>query len=494
MLFNSLEYILIFLPIVVIIYYYLNSLKLFAVSQIWLVCSSLFFYAKWNVSLLPLLLFSIVSNYGLGHLLISERTKSHRKLILVAGISFNVVLLGYFKYTDFLIDTLNTWFGTNLSFLNIVLPLAISFFTFQQIAFLVDSYRGEIKEASFINYILFIAFFPQLIAGPIVHHKEMMPQFARLRNKVINYKNIALGLFIFSIGLFKKVILADRLAVWATTGFDQLDSLSFIEGWIVSYSYTFQLYFDFSGYMDMAMGAALLFNIKLPLNFNSPYKATNIQECWSRWHMTLGNFLYRYIYMPLNKFLNRKIFTPLGLKQYVQTRTSIALILLFLISGIWHGAGWTFVAWGLMHGVAQVIHRWWEKKGYRMNKILAWFITFNFINASLIFFRANSFEDVGKVLKGMLGMNGMILPPYTLPFIPDSLRAFITFAPLPLSQGSKALLFIIVSLIICLCFKNSVQLLDKFKPKWYFILFTIVLFIISILYIKNEAVFLYFNF
>ena len=207
--------------------------------------------------------------------------------------------MGYFKYADFFILNANFIFGSEFEFLKLTLPLAISFFTFQQIAYLVDSYKGETKEYDFLSYALFVSFFPQLIAGPIVHHKEMMPQFAKLKNKVKNHGNILLGLFIFSMGLFKKVVIADTFAVYATQGFDKMEVLEFFTAWQTSLSYTFQLYFDFSGYCDMAIGAALLFNIRLPINFNSPYKACDIQDFWRRWHITLGRFLRDYIYIPL---------------------------------------------------------------------------------------------------------------------------------------------------------------------------------------------------
>ena len=226
----------------------------------------------------------------------------------------------------------------------------------------------------------------------------MMPQFANLKNRVINYKNIALGLFIFSIGLFKKVVIADSFAVWATNGFDKAAVLNLFEAWATSLSYTFQLYFDFSGYCDMAIGAALLFNIKLPINFNSPYKALNIQDFWRRWHITLSRFLRDYIYIPLGG--NRK----------GRLRTYANLMATFIIGGIWHGAGWTFVFWGFLHGVALVIHRIWSELGFKMNKFLAWFITFNFINITWVFFRAKEWDDALKVLKGMFGLSGIVLP------------------------------------------------------------------------------------
>ncbi|MDN5089969.1 MBOAT family O-acyltransferase, partial [Aliarcobacter butzleri] len=311
---------------------------------------------------------------------------------------FNLGLLGYFKYTDFFLDNFNGIFGTNIPLPHIILPLGISFFTFTQIAFLVDAYKQEAKEYSLINYMLFVTYFPHLLAGPILHHKEMMPQFASKYNWVKNYRNIALGLFIFSIGLFKKVVIADTFAIWANAGFDTATTLNLIEAWATSLSYTFQLYFDFSGYTDMAIGISLMFNIKLPINFNSPYKALSIQDFWRRWHMTLSRFLRDYLYIPLGG--NRK----------GNIRTYVNLITTFLLGGLWHGAGWTFIIWGLLHGIALAIHRLWQSLGFRMNKILAWFITFNFINITWIFFRAKDFESAMKVLGSMFSFDNVVLP------------------------------------------------------------------------------------
>ncbi|MCK5536337.1 MAG: MBOAT family protein, partial [Bacteroidales bacterium] len=318
-----------------------------------------------------------------------DKVHIHKKSLLTFGIVANLTLLGYFKYTDFFLENFNLALDTSMPLLHLALPLAISFFTFQQIAYLVDSYRSETAEYDFLNYALFVTFFPQLIAGPIVHHTEMMPQFASKWNLAKRYKNIALGLFIFSIGLFKKVVIADTFAQWASYGFDKMEILNFVEAWVTSLSYTFQLYFDFSGYTDMAIGTALLFNIKLPINFNSPYKALDIQDFWRRWHITLSRFLKDYIYIPLGG--NRK--------GSLQTYTN--LMTTFILGGIWHGAGWTFVFWGLLHGLALVIHRGWKSLGFTMPKILAWFITFNFINIAWIFFRAKEWNDAIKVLKGM---------------------------------------------------------------------------------------------
>ena len=343
---------------------------------------------------------------------------------------------------------------------------------------------GGPKQYDFLNYCLFVTFFPQLIAGPIVHHKEMMPQFANLKNRVINYKNIALGLFIFSIGLFKKVVIADSFAVWATNGFDKATVLNLFEAWATSLSYTFQLYFDFSGYCDMAIGAALLFNIKLPINFNSPYKALNIQDFWRRWHITLSRFLRDYIYIPLGG--NRK----------GRLRTYVNLMATFIIGGIWHGAGWTFVFWGFLHGVALVIHRIWSELGFKMNKILAWFITFNFINITWVFFRAKDWDDALKVLKGMFGLSGIVLPNFLLVKLGFLTKYGVGFDNFIERVGDKStILFLLLGFILILAFKNSIEKMISFQPSYQKIIkliFILLLSFYSMIAVKTE--FLYFNF
>ncbi|QPH90665.1 MBOAT family O-acyltransferase [Campylobacter concisus] len=484
MLFNSYEFIFLFLPFTFFIYFYLNKKRLTEVAKGFLVLSSLFFYSWWNVIYLPLILGSMVFNYCFGVELNKENSKISKKFILVLGIAANLMLLGYFKYSDFFISNVNFIFNTQIPHLNLLLPLAISFFTFQQIAYLVDSAMGGgTKQYDFLNYCLFVTFFPQLIAGPIVHHKEMMPRFANVRNKIINYKNIALGLFIFSIGLFKKVVIADSFAVWATNGFDKATVLNLFEAWATSLSYTFQLYFDFSGYCDMAIGAALLFNIKLPINFNSPYKALNIQDFWRRWHITLSRFLRDYIYIPLGG--NRK----------GRLRTYANLMATFIIGGIWHGAGWTFVFWGFLHGVALVIHRIWSELGFKMNKILAWFITFNFINIVWIFFRAKEWSDALKVLKGMFGLSGIVLPNFLLAKLGFLKSLGVGFGGFLEKVGDKNIfLFLLFGFILVLVFKNSAEILKQLKFEIKTAIFCSIVFIYSIFSLNNISEFLYFNF
>jgi alginate O-acetyltransferase complex protein AlgI len=482
MLFNSYEFIFFFVPVVFLVYFFLNSQRFLIVAKIWLVGSSLFFYSWWNISYLPLILVSLIFNYYIGNALNNYQTRITRKVILVIGIVVNVSLLGYYKYSDFFISNVNTLFSTNYKLLELALPLAISFFTFQQVAYLVDAYRNETKEYDFLNYALFVTFFPQLIAGPIVHHKEVMPQFDQLKKKIMNYRNIALGIFIFSIGLFKKVAIADTFATWATKGFDQTETLTFFEGWITSLSYTFQLYFDFSGYTDMAIGAALLFNITLPVNFNSPYKALDIQDFWRRWHITLSRFLTQYLYIPLGGNRKGKI------------RTYMNIFIIFFVSGLWHGAGWTFIFWGVLHGVATIVNRFWKSLGFRMNKYIAWFVTFNFVNLAWIFFRATSWEDATKVLKGMAGLNGIAIPNFEKLLFLESYG--VTFASYFVDLGQLIIIIpsLILILIVVVFNKNSNKLSQNFRPNILVSIFISVIFVYCISNFNKISEFLYFNF
>lgn len=468
MLFSSYEFIFLFLPITFFVYLYLNKLHLTIASRVFLVLASLFFYSWWNVIYLPLILISMALNYFIGSMLSRKNDKISKKYFLIFGLVINLGFLGYFKYADFFISNINLTLGLNLELLHLTLPLAISFFTFQQIAYLVDAYKGLTKEYDFLNYAIFVTFFPQLIAGPIVHHKEIIPQFLSVKNKIINYKNITLGLFIFSIGLFKKAVIADTLAFWAIKGFDNGDVLTFFEAWATSLSYTFQLYFDFSGYADMAIGAALLFNIKLPQNFNSPYKAASIQDFWRRWHMTLSRFLRDYIYIPLGGNRNGK------------ARTYINIMITFLLGGLWHGAGWTFIFWGFLHGFALVVNRFWQGFGIKLNKFIAWFITFNFINFSWVFFRAKTLDDAIKVLKGMCGVNGF-----------GDLAGMLNFADGKF-QLAQMCFYLALGLFLCVLFRNTFFLKNEMYLRK--IILSAILLAIGVSNFNQISEFLYFNF
>lgn len=335
MLFGTYEFLFIFLPVTLIVYFLLAE-KYFYYAKAWLIAASLFFYAYWNpINVLIIISVSVVNFFLAKHLI-----KTRSRVVLTLGIVANLTVLGYYKYADFFIFNLNLLTGQNISLLHIVLPLGISFFTFQKIALLVDSYQGKVAKLSFSDFCLFATFFPQLLAGPIVHHAEMMPQFANPQNRLINWNNFSKGFFVFNMGLAKKLVIADSLSLIVANGYLNAGALDVKGSWITSLFYSMQLYYDFSGYSDMAIGLGLLFNIHLPLNFNSPYKAINIQDFWRRWHMTLSRFLRDYVYIPL------------GGSKVSEFSTGKNLLVTFLIGGFWHGAGWTFIAWGALHGIA----------------------------------------------------------------------------------------------------------------------------------------------
>ncbi len=474
------------------IYYLLNHKGQYVHAKVLLVMASLFFYSWWHVIYLPLIVGSMVFNYWAAVKLRSKTSgQSIKKRQLIFAITANLSLLAYFKYADFFIENINFVLGSEVGLLNLALPLAISFFTFQQIAYLVDSYRGETHEDSFLNYTVFVSFFPQLIAGPIVHHKEMMPQFSNFNNRIINVDNLVRGLFIFSIGLFKKVIIADSFAVWATAGFDQAPQLYFFEAWATSLSYTFQLYFDFSGYTDMAIGIALMFNIVLPLNFNSPYQAKDIQDFWRRWHITLSRFLKDYVYIPLGG--NR-------LSSLVTYRNLMAT---FILGGLWHGAGWTFVFWGFLHGAALCVHRIWKHFGLSCWGWLGWLITFNFVNLAWVFFRAENWSSAIKVLQGMLGLHPKEKFEFAIDYV-DTLSRWFNYPlyeKLPhayrvVNVPEQALIYCILMMPVVLWVKNNNRFIQQQSVSLKMMVLAGLVFSYSIIhsFLSTTEVFLYFNF
>jgi D-alanyl-lipoteichoic acid acyltransferase DltB (MBOAT superfamily) len=499
MIFSSWQFILIFLPITFFVYFWLNHRRLITAGKVWLVAASLFFYAYWDIQYLPLILGSIFLNFAIGTGLaqaheqsLRETKKPHhgvnRKIVLTTGIAANLLLLGYFKYTDFLLSNINIIAGTNLPLPHILLPLAISFFTFTQIVYLVDSYRGETAEYDLLNYSLFVTFFPHLIAGPIVHHRQIMPQFSSRWTLARRYPNILRGLFIFSIGLFKKVVIADNFAVWATAGFDGGQTLGFFAAWATSLSYTFQLYFDFSGYCDMAIGASLLFNVWLPINFNSPYKALSIQDFWRRWHITLSNFLRDYLYIPL------------GGNRSGEYRTYFNLFATFVLGGLWHGATWMFVIWGAMHGAALVIHRFWARLRRPMTPALAWFVTFMFVNITWVFFRAKTLDDAWRVLSGMVDFRSAL--DHTSASVPTSDLSWggwlsdLALQVIPASLVGQLPTFaaIIIAFTI-ITQKNSMEMATGTIGRWK-VTYGAALFSVAMCFTlaATSSVFLYFNF
>jgi alginate O-acetyltransferase complex protein AlgI len=497
LLFNSSKFLLTFLPLTFAIYFLLNRFRLARAGKVWLAFASLVFYASWDSKYLPLLLASMMFNYWAGSNLSASfekipsigRFKPKRGYVLGVSIAVNIALLAYYKYANFFVDNVNALLGTQYLFKTVILPLGISFFTFTQIAYLVDSYKGQVKEYSFVNYVLFVTFFPHLIAGPILHHREMMSQFESKWTLTIRYRHILQGLFIFGLGLFKKVVLADTFALWATPGFDNPLPLDFVSAWTTSLAYTFQLYFDFSGYCDMAIGAALLFNIWLPINFNSPYKALDIQDFWRRWHMTLSRFLRDYLYIPLGG--NRGS----ALNMYLN------LFVTFVLGGLWHGASWMFIIWGALHGAALVIHRLWSSSGYRLPKRWAWLITFMFVNVTWVFFRAKSLDDAQRILSGMVDFSSILslsmssLPTANLAWSGPLGDRLLTSLPPGIAANVLPLIFIVIALFVC-AQKNSLELMTKVEQSPRRLALGLALFVVAWYgtFTTTSSVFLYFNF
>lgn len=407
MVFSSLEFIYLFLPPVLVGYLVLRHWGWENAIVWWLTMASLVFYAWWTPIYLPLLLGSVVVNFGFHRVLRQLRDR----FILILGIAFNLSLIAVFKYADFLIGNVNWLSGSDLPMLQLVLPLAISFFTFQQISFLIDTYKGDISDCAFSRYMLFVVFFPQLIAGPIVMQKETIPQFklSVFQNKLA--MNLAVGATLFAIGLFKKIVLADGIAPYANGVFDLAETTSgvpFEAAWIGALAYSFQLYFDFSGYCDMALGLARMFGIRLPVNFNSPYKATSISDFWRRWHITLSHFLRDYLYIPL------------GGNRTGSVRRYANLMITMVLGGLWHGASWTFVFWGALHGAYLAINHAWSKLVARgwvpsflpapIAELTGRGLTLLAVVVAWVFFRAESFAGASNVLLGMTGLSTVYEP------------------------------------------------------------------------------------
>jgi D-alanyl-lipoteichoic acid acyltransferase DltB (MBOAT superfamily) len=389
-LYNSFEFILVFLPASLLLYFGAASISRGLANGV-LCALSFGFYAWWDWRNLFVLVGSIAVNFVVGALI--KRRPS--KAVLALGVAVNLGLLGYFKYANFFLANLSAVTGHAFAPLRVALPLGISFFTFTQIAFLVDCYRGLAKELDLTRYVLFVTFFPHLIAGPIVHHSQLMPQFSTGLAKRWNPANVHPGLAFFTLGLFKKVAIADNCAPWANAVFDAGAPAGLFDAWRGALAYTMQLYFDFSGYSDMAIGLGLLFNVRLPDNFDAPYRATSIADFWRRWHITLSRFLRDYLYIPL------------GGNRLGESRRRINLLLTMLLGGIWHGAGWTFALWGLYHGVLLVIQRGWGARRRPLPLIASRLLTFAAVVVGWVVFRATSLHNAASMLGGMAGLHGL---------------------------------------------------------------------------------------
>ncbi|NES04112.1 MAG: MBOAT family protein [Okeania sp. SIO2F4] len=493
MLFNSYVFIFGFLPLTLIIFFALTKFGLIKAAKVWLTASSFAFYGYWNVAYLPLLIISILWNFQMGKFIAEAKPESKRANVLLwVGIAVNLAIISYYKYANFFLDTVNSVVSTNLNAGKIILPLAISFYTFTQIAYLVDAYRGETRETNYdlLTYSFFVVFFPQLIAGPILRHDELIPQFRQLRNFIFSQKNMALGLSLFGLGLCKKVLIADTISPWVALAFNNASELSFLEAWVGALSYTFQLYFDFSGYSDMAIGLGLMFNIKLPINFNSPYKATSISDFWRRWHITLSNFLRDYLYIPL------------GGSRRGEVRRYSNLLTTMLLGGLWHGAGWTYVIWGGLHGTYLCINHGWRKLNIPMPKVLAWVITFVAVIVSWVLFRAQNIQDGLEILQTMAGLNGVVIPGEAkgklsvLTNFGFQLKSWSDMNYLPEFLGSQIFsILTLIGLTFSVSFlPNTQEILAKLKPTWWWAVWIGVLTSVALLSLNRVSEFLYFQF
>ena len=498
MLFNSYIFILAFLPICLLGFYVIKGKKP-ELAKLWLVGMSLWFYGYFNLSYLLIMLFSLAFNYCVYSLM--TRNKDHKKHLLVLGIVTNLSVLFYFKYYDFFIENCNAVFGSDIPLKGILLPLGISFFTFQQIGFLADTYRGEVENCSLLNYSLFVTFFPQLIAGPIVNQEEMLPQFKKI-GQPIETQKIMRGIYIFILGMGKKVLLADTLGKCVDFAYDNLGTgINGTEAIIAILCYTLQLYFDFSGYCDMAIGLGNMLAIDIPVNFNSPYKAVNIIDFWKRWHITL------------NRFFTKNIYIPLGGNRNGMAKMYRNLIIVYLISGIWHGAGWNFILWGCMHGVLYIITRAVQnvrnnshKKNTKgessvVDKVMhavSVLATFVFVNIAWVFFRAPSVKAGTQMIRNVFTA-GLYKPSeaFVKGFNRSELWYVLKVAHLT-NYGFSVYILTVVTIAIALLLvffgKNVHELADRTKYSVSTAVMLGIVFVWSVLSLSEVGTFLYFNF
>lgn len=494
MLFNSYIFVLLFLPSALLVYFAFNNYGWHKAALWSLTIMSFIFYAYNNVKYVCVLGISIVINWIIANLLLQTsetelpKTKKryNRKWILQIGILINVGSIFYYKYLNFFMENINRLCAADFRLQNIILPLGISFFTFQQISYLVDSYRGETRGYTFTEYAAFVSFFPQLVAGPIVLHNEIIPQLRDKNRKRFKQENFAHGIYIFATGLFKKVLIADTFGKAVSWGWSNIETMTSLEILIVMLSYTFQIYFDFSGYCDMAVGIGRMFNMEFPINFNSPYKSYSVLEFWKKWHITLTRFLRNYIYYPLGGSKKGKL------------HTYVNILVVFLISGIWHGANWTFILWGGAHGFAQILNRIFKNIWDRCNPVFQWICTFGFINIMWLFFRADNIKQAVILIKRMAAMDTLTINNKLYDtFMLEEIKALEEYVR-PLSYlrehipGLYMWIALAGALFICLNMENLH--VKKFKQTFFTAFQTVIMLVWSIISFAGVSIFLYFNF
>jgi alginate O-acetyltransferase complex protein AlgI len=467
-LFNSGEFCFIFLPVTLLLFYtaahfHLTRLAIgilgIASAIFYVYGTPIYYWGPLHIPLPPYLLLlgvSIVGNYSIGATL--RRAPSRLKLAL--GVAANLGVLGYFKYANFFIDNLNQLGGLSLAWPHIFLPLGISFYTFQSIAYLADCKEGKVGRHSMLDFAVFLHFFPQLIAGPIVHHREMLPQFRSLRTFVINHRNLATGFAIFTLGLAKKVLIADHFSDWVSPAFLHVAQLSHLGAWAAVFGYGFQLYFDFSGYSDMAIGLGLLFNVQYPQNFNSPYQAESLIDFWRRWHMTLSRFLRDYVYIPL------------GGNRHGKARRYVNLLVTMLLGGFWHGAAWTYVIWGAWHGVFLALNHVWEERGFPIPRLVSRVLTLLVVFWGWAFFRSRDLHDALLLLGKMAGP------------APGGLD----------SPHATELIWLAGALAVVLVAPNTLQIVSRLKPTALWTALIVLLFLFTIYHFDQTTEFLYYQF
>ena len=482
MFFNSYLFVLLFLPVTVAGYFLCNR-RSTLLGKFFLLLASLTFYGCFNVAYLPILCGSILANYLLaaGMRRLKGKTK---KALLIAGISLNILLLLSFKYTNFFIENLNVVLQTDFVLLNLILPVGISFFTFQQLAFLTDSYRDAGLSYPLLDYALYVSFFPYIISGPIALHHQMIPQLQDTARKRFNPENFSKGLAAFSFGLAKKVLLADTFGPAADWAFANIAALNGVDAVLAMLAYTLQLYFDFSGYCDMSVGIGLMLNLEIPLNFHSPYRALSVTDFWKRWHITLTNFFTRYVYIPLGG--NRK----------GTGRTYLNIMIIYLISGFWHGANWTFILWGVLHGVGSVVCRALHGK-VKLPNWLKWLLTFGFVNCTWVFFRASSVHDALSLFKRMLvGGFGPVSPSFSENFLLPEAEFLVNLLHLPAGAVTLGLmvLFFAFALFASVRMKNTQERIGSAKYSGKFAAVCVALLVWSVLSFSGVTSFIYVNF
>ncbi len=466
MIFSSYKFIFLFFPIVILGTALCRKAKNVNFLKVWLIAASLYFYGSGNMKFLPILFLTAIFNFGISRGLVTSDNKPLRAGLLALGVLENLGLLFYFKYRNFFFENVNLVFGTDIIMKNIILPLGISFYTFQILSYVFDCYTGDAKKYGFADYMLFVTFFPQLIVGPVVTHDEIIPQFTSDNLLKTDKNNIIAAIIYFSIGCAKKILLADPLIDFATSFYGGNIAMNFINSWTAVLAYTFAYYFDFSGYIDMALGLGLFFNIKLPQNFNSPYKSRNFADFWRRWNITVSRFLNDNIFKRIFKFGNGMI------------KLIFATLITFIVSGIWHGAGWHYIAWGIVNGIFVSIANVMTVKRKKLPFPIAWTLTFFFSILVRVLFDANGLLQAMAVYKTMFTFNGEIL---------YGIRAFF-------ADNIKVIFVIFISAFICFFCKNTQEMLEDFKPKPVHAIFCGAILAASLFYIGSVSQFLYFQF